>query len=100
MIFSEEIIRERLRDVIDPELHINIVDLGLIYGIEIDGDSVRVTYTLTSPGCPLGPHIAAEINEAVRDIPGVRNVELDLTFTPHWEPTMASEDARMEMGIW
>ena len=100
MLFSEEVIRERLRDVIDPELHINIVDLGLIYGIEIDGDSVRVTYTLTSPGCPLGPYIAAEINEAVRDIPGVRNVELDLTFTPYWEPTMASEDARLEMGIW
>ncbi len=101
MHFSEEVIREALRDVLDPEMRLNIVDLGLVYGIDVEGDAVRVTYTLTTPACPLGPFIAEEIRHAVRDVPGVRDVELILTFSPPWDPsTMASEDARMELGIW
>ena len=99
--FSEEIIRERLRDVLDPELRLSVVDLGLIYDIAVAGDTVHVTYTLTTPACPIGPVIAAKIREAVMDIPGVRDVELILTFRPPWDPrTMASEDARIELGIW
>jgi metal-sulfur cluster biosynthetic enzyme len=101
VFFSEDVVRERLRDVLDPEMRINIVDLGLIYGIEIDGAKVRVTYTLTSPACPLAPVIAEQIRAAVLDIPGVREVELSLTFTPPWDPrTMASDDAKMDLGIW
>ena len=101
MFFSEDIVRERLREVLDPEMRLSVVDLGLIYGIEIEGAKVRVTYTLTSPACPLAPVIAEQIRSAVLDIPGVRDVELSLTFSPPWDPrTMASEDAKMELGIW
>jgi metal-sulfur cluster biosynthetic enzyme len=100
-LLSEELIRERLRDVVDPELRLSVVDLGLIYAVEIDGPKVRITYTLTSPACPLGGLIAEQIRGAVAEMPGVRAVELNLTFSPPWDPrTMASEDARMEMGIW
>jgi metal-sulfur cluster biosynthetic enzyme len=101
VFFSEDIVRERLREVLDPEMRLSVVDLGLIYGIEIEGAKVRVTYTLTSPACPLAPVIAEQIRSAVLDIPGVRDVELSLTFSPPWDPrTMASEDAKMELGIW
>jgi len=101
VFFSEDVVRERLRDVLDPEMRLSIVDLGLVYAIEIDGGVVRVTYTLTSPACPLAPVIAEQIRAAVLDVPGVREVDLSLTFDPPWDPrTMASEDARMELGIW
>jgi metal-sulfur cluster biosynthetic enzyme len=101
VFFSEEVVRERLRDVLDPEMRLSVVDLGLIYAIDITGDTVRVTYTLTSPACPLAGVIAEQIRRAVLEIPGVREVELVLTFSPPWDPaTMTSEDARMEMGIW
>jgi metal-sulfur cluster biosynthetic enzyme len=101
VLFSEEVVREALREVLDPEMRLSIVDLGLVYGIEIDGAKVRVTYTLTSPACPLAPVIAEEMRRAVLGIPGVRHVDLSLTFSPPWDPrTMASEDARMELGIW
>jgi len=101
LFFSEDVVRERLRDVLDPEMRLSVVDLGLIYGIEIEGALVRVTYTLTSPACPLAAVIAEQIRAAVLDISGVREVELSLTFSPPWNPrTMASEDARIELGIW
>jgi metal-sulfur cluster biosynthetic enzyme len=101
VIFSEDVVREGLREVLDPEMRLSVVDLGLIYGIDIDGATVRITYTLTSPGCPLASVIAEQIRSAVLSIPGVREVELTLTFTPPWDPrTMASEEARLELGIW
>jgi metal-sulfur cluster biosynthetic enzyme len=101
MFFSEDLIRERLRDVIDPEMRLSVVDLGLIYAIEIEGAKVHVTYTLTTPACPLAPVIAEQIRAAVLDVPGVREVEVSLTFSPPWDASiMASEDAKMELGIW
>jgi metal-sulfur cluster biosynthetic enzyme len=101
VFFSQDVVRERLRDVLDPEMRLSVVDLGLIYGIDIEDDLVRVTYTLTSPACPLGQVIADQIRAAVLDVPGVRAVELSLTFSPPWDPrTMASEEAKMELGIW
>jgi metal-sulfur cluster biosynthetic enzyme len=101
VLFSEETVREKLREVVDPELGLNVVDLGLIYGVEMEDSTVRVTYTLTSPACPLGPLIAGAMQRSVSEIPGVGAVELKLTFSPPWDPkTMASEEARMEMGIW
>jgi metal-sulfur cluster biosynthetic enzyme len=101
MLFSEETIREKLREVVDPELGLSVVDLGLIYSVEMEDSTVRVTYTLTSPACPLGAAIAAAIRRSVSEIPGVSAVDLKLTFSPSWDPkTMASEEARMEMGIW
>jgi metal-sulfur cluster biosynthetic enzyme len=101
VFFSQDVVRERLRDVLDPEMRLSVVDLGLIYGIDIEDDLVRVAYTLTSPACPLGQVIADQIRAAVLDVPGVRAVELSLTFSPPWDPrTMASEEAKMELGIW
>jgi len=101
-LLSEDLIRERLRDVYDPELNMSILDLGLIYDVEIDDDgTVRVTYTLTTPGCPLAPVIDAQIQDALMDLPGVTAVIPQLTFSPPWDPrTMASEDVKMQLGIW
>lgn len=92
---------EKLRDIQDPELQMNIVELGLIYDVTIEEGRVQVLYTLTTPGCPLGPVIAGQIREAVMDIPGVNEVEAKLTFSPPWDPrTMASEEAKMQLGVW
>ena len=98
---SKEMVMEKLKDVFDPELQISIVELGLIYDVAVEGDTVKVSYTLTSPGCPLGPVIDGQIQDALMDIPGVRYVDAVLTFSPPWDPrTMASDDVKMTMGIW
>jgi metal-sulfur cluster biosynthetic enzyme len=100
-LVSKELVMEKLKDVFDPELQMSIVELGLIYDVEINGDRVKVTYTLTTPGCPLGPVIDGQIQDAVMDIPGVRYVDAVLTFSPPWDPrTMASDDVKMALGIW
>ena len=103
---AEDTIRDSLRDVIDPEIGINIVDLGLIYEIELapaaeaepDGHDVSVTMTLTTPGCPAGPHILQQVKQVVERVPGVRSMELDLTFSPLWNEEMMSEDVRWILG--
>ncbi|HLB23596.1 MAG TPA: metal-sulfur cluster assembly factor [Dehalococcoidia bacterium] len=101
-LLSEELIMERLKDVFDPEIHMSIVELGLVYGVEIvDDGTVIVNYTLTSPGCPLGPVIDGQIQDVLIDLPGVKQVLGKLTFSPPWDPrTMASDDVKMQLGIW
>ncbi len=101
-LLSNELIMERLRDVFDPEIHMSIVELGLVYDVEVLADGiVEVTYTLTSPGCPLGPVIDAQIQDVLIDLPGVKSVRSKLTFSPPWDPrTMASDDVKMQLGIW
>jgi metal-sulfur cluster biosynthetic enzyme len=97
---QEDVVRENLRTVVDPELGVNIVDLGLIYGIEVKESDVDVKMTLTSPACPLGAVIQAQVNTAVKKLPWVQNVKVDLVWSPRWDPRlMASEDAKMELGI-
>lgn len=93
---------EKLKPIQDPEIHLGIVDLGLIYDVQVDADNiVDVTFTLTTPACPLGPLLIAQIQDAIMDIEGVRNVNVDLTFSPPWDPrTMASDDIKMQLGIW
>jgi metal-sulfur cluster biosynthetic enzyme len=100
-VTPEEII-EKLRPIQDPEIHLSIVDLGLIYDVNIDESGiVNVIFTLTTPACPLGPLIVAQIQDAVMDIEGVRDVETEITFTPPWDPrTMASDEIKMQLGIW
>jgi metal-sulfur cluster biosynthetic enzyme len=95
-------VMERLKPIQDPEIHLGIVDLGLIYDVRVDEDNiVDVTFTLTTPACPLGPLLIAQIQDAVMDIEGVRDVNVDLTFSPPWDPrTMASDDIKMQLGIW
>ena len=98
---ADEII-DKLQPIQDPELHMSIVDLGLIYDVNVDdNDVVTVTFTLTTPACPLGPLIIAQIQDAMMSIEGVRDVETEITFTPPWDPrTMASDDIKMQLGIW
>ena len=98
---TNEMLREKLREVIDPEIGISVVDLGLVYDITYDNGDVMVTMTLTSPGCPLGPIIRGEAYAKLRELPGVKDVDVQIVWSPPWDPrTMASEDVRMMLGIW
>ena len=90
---------EALRQVEDPELGMDIVDLGLLYDVEVDGANVKVSYTLTSMGCPAGAMIQEDIDRVVRGLPGVEDVESELTFEPPWTPDRMSEDAKFILGF-
>jgi metal-sulfur cluster biosynthetic enzyme len=96
---SKEEVVEALRQVEDPELGMDIVELGLFYDAEIDGPNVKVQYTLTSMGCPAGPMIQEDIERAIKEIPGVEAVESDLTFDPPWTPDRMSDDAKFILGF-
>jgi metal-sulfur cluster biosynthetic enzyme len=93
-------VREALRNVHDPELGINIVDLGLVYGVDISDGTVHITYTLTTMGCPIGPLIEAEIRQFVEGIDGVDGVEAEMVVRPPWSPEMMSEEARAALGFF
>jgi metal-sulfur cluster biosynthetic enzyme len=98
---SIDTIREKLREVKDPEIDMSIVDLGLVYDVEFEDGDVLITMTLTSPGCPLGPVIRGEAYAKLKEIPGVKDVDVQIVWNPPWDPrTMASEDVRMALGIW
>jgi metal-sulfur cluster biosynthetic enzyme len=98
---TEERVREELKNVVDPEIGIDMVSLGLIYGVRIEGSTVFVTMTLTSPGCPVAGMFINAVHAALMSIPGVTDAKVDLTFAPPWDPrTMASEEAKMMMGIY
>ena len=99
---TDEDLREILREVMDPELHMSIVDLGLVYGVEIDEDGrASVAMTLTSPACPVGPMLQGMIFHKLTQMDGVVDVEVNLVWNPPWDPrTMASEDIKMALGIW
>ncbi|MDQ6730677.1 MAG: metal-sulfur cluster assembly factor [Actinomycetota bacterium] len=92
-------VTDALRDVIDPELGLDFVELGLIYEVEVDASTVRVTYSLTSPGCPIGPQVSEQIEEFVGDLDGVDTVEPTMTFSPPWSPERMSEDAKFALGF-
>ena len=94
-------LRSKLAEVKDPEIDMSIVELGLVYDITIDEGTVLVTMTLTSPGCPLGPVIRGEAYAKLRELPGVKDVDVQIVWNPPWDPrTMASEDVKMALGIW
>jgi metal-sulfur cluster biosynthetic enzyme len=94
-----EDVTDVLRDVIDPELGLDFVELGLIYDVEIEDSTVRVTYTLTSPGCPIGPQVSEQIEEFVMELDGVDEVQPTMTFSPPWTPERMSEDAKFALGF-
>jgi metal-sulfur cluster biosynthetic enzyme len=103
MLPSEEQIRETLKSVIDPEIHIDVVNLGLIYGIEKDEDAghILVKMGLTSPACPYAPELQRQAHMTVAALPEVKNVTVELTLTPPWDPrTMASDEAKDILGIF
>ena len=90
---------EALRQVEDPELGMDIVELGLFYDAEVDDGKVHVRYSLTSIGCPVGPMIQEDITRVVRELPGVEEVEAELTWSPPWTPELMSEDAKFILGF-
>ena len=98
MATKEEVL-EILRTVEDPELGMDIVDLGLLYEVEVEHSKAKVLYSLTSMGCPAGPLIAQDIDSAVRQVEGIEAVELELTFDPPWTPDKMSEDAKFILGF-
>ena len=92
-------IEEALTNVIDPELGLDFVELGLIYGIQQDSGNVMVTFTLTTPACPIGPQITEQIEEFVLPLEGVESVKSEMTFEPPWSPEKMSEDAKFALGF-
>ena len=91
-------VMEALGNVIDPELGLDFVELGLIYGVEVDDGNVNVTFTLTTPGCPIGPQVTEQIEEFVGELEGVRSIESEMVFTPPWSPELMTEDAKFALG--
>ena len=98
MALSKEGILEALKQVYDPEIPVDVVNLGLIYEVEIDGGKVKVSMTTTAPGCPVGSLIAAQAQRAIRRIEGVEEVDVDLVYDPPWSMEMVSEEGRRMLG--
>lgn len=100
--WTSENITEMLKIIMDPELGINIVDLGLIYGVEVSPEKhVMVTMTLTTPACPIGPQLVEEIQELLSTLPGVNEIDVQFVWEPRWDPHVhATEDGKLELGIW
>ncbi len=104
MAVNEEQILEALKTIEDPELHLGIVELGLIYGADInpqpDGDEVKLNMTFTSPFCPYGPQLKASVHRTLTTLPGVKQATVNVIFTPPWDPrTMASEECKLALGL-
>ena len=98
-VVSKDDVVEALRQVEDPELGMDIVELGLLYDVEVEGPRVKVIHTLTSMGCPVGPMIQQNVDEVVRALPGVETVDVELTFDPPWTPDKMSDDAKFILGF-
>ena len=96
---SRDEVIEALRQVEDPELGMDIVDLGLLYDVEVEGAKVKVTHSLTSMGCPVGPLIQEDIDRVARELPGVEDVDIELTWDPPWSPERMSDDAKFILGF-
>ena len=98
-ITKEEVL-EKLKEVYDPEIPVNVVDLGLIYGVEVNhGNEVHVLMTLTAPGCGMGPYIAQQAEWAVSELEGLEDVTVEMVFDPPWTPDMLTEDGKALLGI-
>ena len=93
-----EDVTEALSNVIDPELGLDFVELGLVYEVEVEGGRVDITFTLTTPACPIGPQVSEQMKEFVGDLEGVEKVHPKMVFDPPWSPEMMSEDAKFALG--
>jgi metal-sulfur cluster biosynthetic enzyme len=96
---NAELVRQTLRQVKDPELDMNVVDLGLVYDVEVDGGEVRVEMTLTSPGCPAGPMITNDAYRVIRALDGVKDVDIEIVWEPYWTPERMDPKVRALMGL-
>ena len=99
MSVTRDQIEAVLRTVFDPEIPVNVYDLGLVYGIDVDEGNVKVTMTLTAPACPAAPEILFDAESKIRAVEGVGDVHMNLTFDPPWSKEMMSEEARLELGF-
>ena len=96
---SKDDILETLKTVYDPEIPVNVVDLGLVYDVQINDNDVYVQMTLTFPGCGMGPYIAQQAEWAIQDMEGVEAVEIEMVFDPPWSPDLISEEAKAQLGL-
>ena len=96
---TKEAVLEQLKQVFDPEIPINVVDLGLIYDVSIDQSNVAVEMTLTAPGCSVGPYIAQQAEWAISELDEVEDVQIEMVFDPPWSPEMITEEAKIQLGI-
>ncbi len=96
---TEEDVYEALEEVIDPELGLDFVSLGLVYDVNIEESDVQVKFTLTTPACPIGPQVSEQMIEFVGDLEGVASVRPEMTFDPPWTPEMMTEDAKFALGF-
>jgi metal-sulfur cluster biosynthetic enzyme len=96
---NEDDVLEALEEVIDPELGLDFVSLGLVYDVDIEDSDVYVTFTLTTPACPIGPQVSEQMKEFVGDLQGVNAVHPKMVFDPPWSPEMMSEDAKFALGF-
>jgi metal-sulfur cluster biosynthetic enzyme len=99
MMVTKEQVYEALQDCYDPEIPVNIVDLGLVYDVEINGETVAVKMTLTAPGCGMGTMIAADARQRILALDDVVDATVDLVWDPPWNPSMISEEAKQKLGI-
>lgn len=97
---SEEQALEALKEVVDPELMVNVVDLGLIYNVVIDDETIDVEMTLTSPACPVGPQLMQQAKTSLEKLEGVETVNVNLVMTPPWSPERMTDDAKDQLGIF
>ncbi|MCY4440788.1 MAG: iron-sulfur cluster assembly protein [Deltaproteobacteria bacterium] len=98
-MITKEQVYEALQDCYDPEIPVNIVDLGLVYDVEVEDDTVAIKMTLTTPGCGMGGMIASNAQSLIMEIPGVKEANVDLVWDPPWDPSRISEEAREKLGI-
>ena len=98
-VWTDASIRDVLRSVLDPELHMNIVDLGLVYGVEIKDAVIHVKMTLTSPGCPYGPYLLTQVKDTLLTLKGVADAQIEVVWDPPWGPDKMTEAARLELGF-
>lgn len=96
---TQERVLEALKEVYDPEIPINVVDLGLIYDVQVKDGNVEVMMTLTAVGCGMGPYIAQQAEWAIAEVEGVEDVNVELVFEPPWSPELISENAKMMLGL-
>ncbi|MDK2776058.1 MAG: putative Fe-S cluster assembly protein SufT [Pseudomonadota bacterium] len=99
-VVREEQVRQALRTIFDPEIPINLLDLGLIYGVDIDGRRVKIRMTLTAPTCGMGPVLISDVKYRVAKVPNVEAVEVELVFDPPWSRDMMTEEAQLEAGLF
>jgi metal-sulfur cluster biosynthetic enzyme len=96
---TEEDVYEALEEVIDPELGLDFVSLGLVYDVAVEDEKVDITFTLTTPACPIGPQVSEQMVEFVGDLEGVSSVNPNMVFDPPWSPEMMTEDAKFALGF-